>query len=113
MIANEIVHVVAMGNTLMRTVETMGMNLVMTSAQVIGRASVRIGRANFEHVFIHVIGMRMMQMAIVQIVGMASVDDGHVTARRTMSVSVILMVRTGVHCDLLVHSNTGRRLRRR
>jgi hypothetical protein len=80
----------------------MDMVLVVFSTRMAGRAPVGIGRGDLEDVFIHVIAVWVMQMAIVQIVRMIAVRDSHMTARRAMLVTVILMLRTTAHRDLLI-----------
>jgi len=107
MVADQVVHVIAMRDGLMRAVGTMGVVLVVRSTHMVWRASVRIGRFNLEHVFVYMIEVRMMQMAIMQIVGMSGVRDGYVTTRRMMLVIVVLMFRTGAHCDLLLVCDGG------
>jgi hypothetical protein len=79
-----------------------GVILVVPPTRVVGRASVRIGRSNLEHVFVDMVAVRMMQMAVVQIVGMSGVRDSHVTTRRMVLVKVLLMFRPSAHCDLLL-----------
>jgi hypothetical protein len=80
----------------------MAVILVVAATRILGRASVRIGRSNLEQVFVDVIAVRMMQMAIMQMVGVSGVSDSHVTTRRMMLVRVLLMSRTSAHYDLLL-----------
>ena len=75
----------------------MGVVLVVPSRRMVARASVRIGRSNLEHLFVYMISVRMMQMAIMQIVGMSGVRDRHVATRRMMLVRMLLMFHTRAH----------------
>jgi hypothetical protein len=79
----------------------MDMRPIVPSTRMARRAPVWIGRVNLEGVLIHMIGVWVMQVALVQIIGMAGVGDSHVTAARAVLVSVVLMCRTSVHGDLL------------
>jgi hypothetical protein len=80
----------------------MDMVLLVSGARVAGRAAVGIGRADLEDVLIDVIAMHVMQMAIVEIVGVTAVCDSPVTTGWTMLVGVILMLRTRAHGDLRI-----------
>jgi hypothetical protein len=52
------------------------------------RATVRIRRRYFEHVFIDVVAVNVMQVAVVQIVGMTIVLDRWMAAAGTMLMRV-------------------------
>jgi hypothetical protein len=82
--------------------------LVVPSTRMVRRAAVRIGRSNLEHVLVYMINVRVMQMAVMQIVGMSGVRDRHVAARRMMLVRMLLVFRTSAHCDLLLECQGGR-----
>ena len=75
----------------------MGVVLVVLSTHMVGGASVSIGRFNLVHVFLYMIGVRMMQMAVMQIAGMSGVGDLHVATRRMMLVRMLLMFHTSAH----------------
>jgi hypothetical protein len=77
------------------------MSLVMSATRMIGRTPVGIGRVDLERMFIYMIGVRVMQVAVMQIICMAGVGESHMAARRSMLVSVILMLRASAHRDLL------------
>jgi len=85
----------------------MGVVLVVPSTRMVRRASGRIGRSNLKHVFIYVISVRVMQMAVMQIVGVSGVRDRHVATRRMMLVRMLLMFHTSAHCDLLLECQGG------
>ena len=75
----------------------MGVVLVVPSTHMVGGASVRIGRSNLEHVFVYMISVRVMQMAVMQIVGMPGVCDRYVATRGMMLVRMIVMFHTSAH----------------
>src|SRR5258708_19459455 len=81
MVADQVVHVIAMRDGLMRAVGTMGVVLVVRSTHMVWRASVRIGRFNLEHIFVYMIEVRRMQMAIMQIISMSVGPDAYFTTR--------------------------------
>ena len=105
MVTKEVVHVIAMRDGLVRAVVTMGVVLVAPSTRMVGGASLRIGRANLEHVFVYMISVRVIQMPM-QVVGMAGGRDRQATTR-VMLVRVLLMFRTSAHCVLLFECQVG------
>jgi hypothetical protein len=100
MVSNKVIHVIAVRHSLVRTVWTMDMSLIMSATRMVGSASVRIGRADLEDVFVYMLEVRVMQVGVMQIVGMISVCDRHMTTRRAMLMCVILMFRAR-HSGLL------------
>jgi hypothetical protein len=57
---NQVVNMITMGNALMCTAGTVYMSLVMSTTRMTGRACIGICRADFQHVFINVIEVRVM-----------------------------------------------------
>jgi hypothetical protein len=100
MVSNKVIHVIAVRNSLVRAVWTMDMSLIMSATRMFGGASVRIRLAHLEDVFIYMIEVRVMQVAVMQIVGMIGVGDRHMTTGRAMLMCVILMCRAR-HSGLL------------
>ena len=85
----------------------MGVVLVVPSTRMVGGASVRIGRSNLEHVFVYMITVRLMQMAVMQIIGVSGMRDRDVATRRMMLVRMLLMFHTSAHCNLLLECQGG------
>lgn len=93
MTIDQIVHVVAVGHGLMPTARAMHMAGLVTLATVLRRAGIGVGSRYGNHMLIHVVAMRVVQVAVVQVVNVAIMHDGRVAAVRAMLVSVVLVVR--------------------
>jgi hypothetical protein len=79
---------------------------------MIGCALLPVRPIAFKNVFVYVITVRVMQMTIVQIVGMAIVPDRGVTAARSMRVRVMLVLLAsfvGFLYSSLSHRSSSRR----
>jgi len=75
----------------------------MTAAVVAGRAGIGICRADRDRMFVYMITMRMMQVAIMQVVCVAVVFDGRVPATRTMLMIVVRVNVAGFVRRILGH----------
>jgi hypothetical protein len=75
------------------------MSLVMSTAVMSGRTLVGICRVDFEHVFVNMIEVRMMQVTIMQIIGVAGMSDSHMAAGGFVLMVVPLMLGAGTHRD--------------
>lgn len=64
---------------------------------MIGGTAVRVGFADFDHVFVGVLLMRVVKRAVVQIVDVVAVDDGRMATARAVNVRMIFDWLTGVH----------------
>lgn len=91
MAVHQIIDVIAVGNRFMATAGSVDVIGGMGATGVIGRARRRIRFANGEHVLVNVSFMRRMQMAIVEVVDMAVVQDGGVSASRAMDMIMIFV----------------------
>ena len=96
---NQVVKVTAVGHALMCTAWAVYMTLVMSSTLVTRRTSLRIRRVHFENVFVNVIEVCVLQVAIMQIVCVAGVNDGHVAASESVLMDVLLMLGAYTHRD--------------
>jgi len=96
---DQIVQVIAMRHGVVPASRTVHVPRLVPTALVIGRAAIRVGRRDFQSVFVHVIAMRVMQMAVVEIVDMIAVPDGRMFAGRAVLVIMMGVVRfvTGCH----------------
>lgn len=75
----------------------MDVSLVVSCAGVARRASVRIGRIDLERMLIDMIRVRMMQVSIMQVIGVTAMGNRYVAAARAMLMSVILMFGAAGH----------------
>jgi len=88
---DQVIDVVAVRYGLVPASRTMNVARIMAAAIVVGRTLIRVFRADFERVFVHMIAMRMVQMSIMQIIDMVAMPDGGMSA-----VGAMLMVVMGV-----------------
>jgi hypothetical protein len=98
-VVNQVVTVITVGNGLMSTGRTVYMSLVMSTAVMAERTLIGICRADFKHVFVNVIGVHMMQVTIMQIIGVAGMCDSHMAAGGFVLMVVPLMLGAGTHRD--------------
>lgn len=96
---HQVVHMIPMWNRLVTT--TGPMNVIRRMPRSMLRSTdVRIRGADGNGVLIDMIAVRMVQMAIVQIVHMSFMDHGGVTTPRTMLVVVVLMMGLLANCHV-------------
>jgi hypothetical protein len=88
---DQIIDVIAMWNRLMTTVEPMSMRRGMSAAAVVWRATIRIRRSKFDHVFIGLTVMHMMQMAVVEIIDVALMSNRGMTTARPVDMRMLGM----------------------
>lgn len=100
MTIHEVVDVIAVGHRLMTATGAMHMVRVVPGALMRGGATVGVGVRYLDHVLVDVILMRMMQVSIMQVIGMTIVFDGRMAAARAMFVIVVGML-LAAHSDLL------------
>ena len=68
MVADTIVRMIAVRHRLVAAIRAVNMSGVVTAAAVTGGAAVRVLGRNLDHMLIHMIIMRMMQMTLMEIV---------------------------------------------
>jgi len=91
---NQIVHMIAMRNGGVTAIGAVDVLPVMAfRAQ---RAFVGIHGADRDDVFVHVVTMRMMQMAVVKIIHVPLMHDGDVPAILAVDVRMIVVSRAGM-----------------
>jgi hypothetical protein len=83
---HEIIHMIAVRDTLMTTVWTVNVICLMCTAAMFRSALVLICGIDWQLVFIDVALVDMVQVSIVEIVSMAVVFDGGVAAIRAVDV---------------------------
>ncbi len=91
---NQIVNMVAVWNGPMAAVGTV--NVLPVVAFRAKRAFVGIRGADGDGVFVHVVAMRMMQMAVVEIIHVSIVHDGNMPAIFAVDVGMIGMRFAGI-----------------
>jgi hypothetical protein len=111
MAVDEIIDVIAVRHGLMSTPWAMHVPRLMTFATMIGRASVRVSRTHFDDMLVDVIAVRMVEMAIMQIIDVVAMANGCVTTAGAMLVIVIGMMRkiAGAHRLLPFRLSDARR----
>lgn len=98
----QIVHMVTMGYRGMAATRSMYVIGCMTGALVLWRAGVGVRRGDANHMFIDMVAVRMVHMAIVQVVNMAFMLNSDVPAIGSMLVVMVVMVGLVARC----HGNT-------
>jgi hypothetical protein len=109
---DEIVHMIGMRDAVVPAPRTVHMGAIMSSARMTGGAFLPVRPIAFKDVFVYMITVHVMQMPVVQIVGMAIVPDRGVTAARSMRVRVMLVLiasLVGFLYSSLSHRSSSRR----
>jgi hypothetical protein len=88
---DQIVDMIGMRHRLMATVGAVLVALGMAAAIVIRRAAVRIGRAHRDDVLVEMILVRMMKMAVVQIVHVPLMAHRGMAATNAVLVRMVVM----------------------
>jgi hypothetical protein len=96
-VVNQVVNVITVGNGLMCTAGTVYMSLVVSATLMTGRTPIGICRVDFKRVFVNVIEVHVMQVTIMQIIGVAGMSDSHMAAVDSVLMAVPLMSGAGVH----------------
>ena len=90
---DEVVDVVAMRHRFVAAAGAVHVSRFVAAAVVFRRAGVRVGGTDGDDVFVNVVAMRVMQVAVVQVINVAFVLDGGVAAVRAVLVVVVGVVR--------------------
>lgn len=99
---HQVVHMIAVRHRFMAAIGPVHVIRVMARAAVLGRALRGVFGIHFQAMLVHMAVMHVMQMAIVQIVGVAVVLDGGVAAGRAVLMGVFAGVLRAVsHCASL------------
>jgi hypothetical protein len=94
---HQIVHVIAVGHSLVTTARTVDMPCRMAATLMLGRTALRILVVHLQEVLIDMVGMDMVQMAIVQEVDMAIMLDGGMTTAGLVLVVMMRMLLASAH----------------
>jgi hypothetical protein len=92
---NQIVHMVPMRHRLVAASGPMHVTRAVTGAAMLRSALAGIGRGDLDDMFIDVVAMDMMEMPVMQIVNMAVMMDGRMTAIRAVNMRMIGMLGVG------------------
>src|SRR5438477_12629027 len=95
MLGDAVVDVVAVRDCLVAAIGAVDMAGRMPAAAVIRGAPVGVVAGDINHVLVHMVVMRMVQVTIVQIIGVSGVSHGRVAATCSVLVSMVGMVRCG------------------
>ena len=90
--ADAVIDMVGMRNRLVAAAGTMDMTGVVAAAAMVRRAAVGVVAGHLDHVLVDMILMRMVEVAIVQIVDVAAVAHSGVATTRPVLVSMVGMV---------------------
>lgn len=101
---DQVIRVVAVRHLRMAAIGAVDVARRMSAALMVGRAGVRVNGIHFEHAFVDVVAVGVMQMAIVQIVDVPVVFDRQMAAIGTVRVFVPFYFRASSHDVLLVES---------
>jgi hypothetical protein len=93
MTVDQIIDVIPMGHRLMSAARAVHMPRLVTAAAVIRGAVIGIFRTHLDDMLIHVVTVRIMEMAIMQIVDVIAVANGGVATAWAMLMVVFPMVR--------------------
>ena len=105
MARHQVVYVIAVRDRLVAAVGTVRVPLRMPTAGVLRRACIRVRRVDLQDVLIHVVAMRVVQVAFMQVIGVAVMVDRDVAASRSMLMAVVVMYLA----VLLGHGSSSRR----
>jgi hypothetical protein len=90
---DQIISVITVWNRLMTTAGAMSMRRLMVAASVLRRAAIRIRGSDFDHVFIDMTVVHMMQVAVVEIIDVAVMSNRGMTAARPVHVWILGVIR--------------------
>ena len=93
--ADAIIDVIAMRHRLVTAAGRVDMAGFMTGAAVIRGAAIGVFAGNLNHVLVDMIAMRVMQVTVVEIVGVAVMAHGGVAATRPVTMRVAGVSRRG------------------
>jgi hypothetical protein len=89
---HEVIHMVAMGHGFVAATFTMNMALLVPAAGVLRRAAYGVCGSYVQGVLVGVALMRMVQVAIVQVVHMVAMLNGRVTTACAVLVAVVVVL---------------------
>jgi hypothetical protein len=113
MTLDAVVDVVAMRHRVMPAAGPMHMGRLMPGAAMVGGAAVGIGAGHFDHMFVDMPLMRVVQVAVMQVVDMPAMPDRLMAAARAVFVGMLGMMFVGAgrhRCRSFPRPECGRRV---
>ena len=110
----QVVDMVPMGHALMAAIGAMNMPFIVAGAVMVSCASVGVRCVHFEHVLIDMIPVHMVQVPVMQVIGVLVMADGLMPAVWSVLVSVPSMLLAFVHHNspqMQIRCHMRRRLR--
>ena len=86
---DQVVDVVTVRDGFVAATGAMDVAGLVAAAFVLGRAAVGVGGRDRDHVLVDVVAMRMVQVAVVQVIDMTVMADGRVAAAGAMGVVMV------------------------
>jgi hypothetical protein len=93
--ADAVIDVIAVRNRLMAAAGSLNMACLMPSTAMVGGAVVRVVAGDFDHMLVDMALMRVMEVTIVQIIGVAAVTNGRMAAAGAMLVRMVGVIWCG------------------
>ncbi len=93
MAVDEIVDVIAVRHGLMTAAVAMDVCCIMTATAMIWSTPIWILVGDFDHMFIHMIPVGMMQMRVVKVVDVPAMANSDVSTSRPVRMTVVCVVR--------------------
>lgn len=86
---DEVIDMVAMRHGFMSAAGAVDVARFVSAAILTRRAAIRVGLANRDDVLVHMVAMRVMQVAVMQVVHVVPVAHGGMPAARSVFVVVV------------------------
>lgn len=94
---HEVVHVIAVRDCGMPTARTVNVAGLMTATVMVWRTAVRIRSTDFQSVLVNVAFMRVVEVAIVEIIDVAVMQDGLMATAGAVDMGMIFMNNVSTH----------------
>jgi len=91
MAIDQIIHMAAVRDGFVAAIRTVDMPGVMAGACVTGRAGVRVGGVDGQIMLVEVVAVGLMEVAVVDVVGVAVMLDGSVAATGSVDVGMVVV----------------------
>jgi hypothetical protein len=91
MTVHQVVHMIAVRNRFVTASGPMLVARIVARALVLRRAFVRVVWTHFQDMFVHMVAVRPVKVAVVQIIHMVVVFNGHVPAAGAMDVLMMFV----------------------
>jgi hypothetical protein len=109
---DQIIGMIAVHHSLMAAIRSMNVIRSMGPALVIRSTAILVRFARFQLVFVRVISMHMVEVAVVEVIGVAVVFHCSVSAIRTVHMPMLVLLHASVCHDFSFASRAPERLNR-